>query len=172
MILINNSDYFDLLNDVKILIKTAQYKAALGANQELMALYWKIGKMIIENTKYGAKFIENLSADIRLEFPEIRGFSVRNLKYMRKFAKTYPDFSKVQHGVALLPWRNNLTLMSKIKNEDERQYYINQNIENAWNNVSLEHHLEMGLYERQAIAVKTSNYERLLESPFSDLKKH
>ena len=167
--LINNSDYFDLLNDVKTLIKTAQYKAALGANKELMELYWKIGKVIIDNSKYGAKFIENFSADIRSEFPEIRGFSVRNLTYMRKFAKTYPDFLKVQHSVALLPWRNNLTLMSKIKNEDERQWYINQNIENAWNNVALEHHIEMKLYERQAVAEKTSNYERLLESPFSDL---
>ena len=169
MMLINNSDYFDLLNDVKTLIKTSQYKAALGANKELLELYWKIGKMIIENTKYGTKFIENLSTDIRLEFPEVRGFSVRNLIYMRKFAKTYPDFSKVQHSVALLPWRNNLTLMSKIKNEDERQWYINQNIENSWNNVSLEHHIEMKLYARQAIAEKSSNYERLLQSPFSEL---
>lgn len=64
-----------------------------------------------------------------------------------------------------LSWRNNLTLISKVKDEDERQGYINQNIENAWNNVSLEHHIECCLYERQAIAEKSSNYERLLESP-------
>jgi len=167
--LINNNDYFKLLDGVKLLIKTAQYKAVLGANKEMIELYWKIGKVIIDNTKYGAKFIQNLSSDIRLEFPEVRGFSVRNLKYMRQFASAYPDFEKVQHTVALLPWRNNLTLISKIKDEDERQWYINQNIENAWNNVSLEHHIEMKLYERQAIAEKSSNYERLLESPFSDL---
>jgi len=167
--LIENSDYFQLLDDVKLLIKTAQYKAVLGANKEMMELYWKVGKMIIDNTKYGKKFIQHLSSDIRLEFPEVRGFSVRNLNYMRKFAELYPDFSKVQHTVALLPWRNNLTLMSKIKDDDEREWYIHQNIENAWNNVSLEHHIEIKLYERQAIAEKSSNYERLLESPFSDL---
>jgi len=85
------------------------------------------------NTKYGAKFVENLSRDILAEFPNIKGFSVRNLKYMRKFYEIYPDLKKVQQGVALLPWRNNLTLMSKVKDESERQWYIAQNLENGWN---------------------------------------
>lgn len=86
--LINNNEYFEILDDIKIRIKTAQYKAVLGANIELMELYWNIGQIIIANTKYGSKFIENLSRDILLEFPEIRGFSVSNLKYMRMFANT------------------------------------------------------------------------------------
>ena len=106
--LINNSEYFAILDDIKNRIKTAQHKAVLGANKELMELYWNIGRIIISNTKYGAKFIENLSRDILLEFPDAKGFSVRNLIYMRKFAEIYPDFQKVQRGVALLPWRNNV----------------------------------------------------------------
>lgn len=167
--LVNNNDYFKLLDDVKLLIKTAQYKAVLGANKEMIELYWHIGKMIIENTQYGAKFIQNLSTDIRSEFPEVKGFSVRNLKYMRQFAAAYPDFQKGQLPVALLPWKNNVTLMTKIKDEVEREWYISQNIENAWNNPTLEHHIELKLYERQAIATKISNYDRLLEKPFSDL---
>jgi predicted nuclease of restriction endonuclease-like (RecB) superfamily len=92
-----------------------------------MELYWYIGKIIIENTKYGTKFVDNLSRDILSEFPDIQGFSVRNLKYMRKFAEVYPDFQKVQQGVALLPWRNNLTLFSKINDEAERQWYKENN---------------------------------------------
>ena len=112
--LINNNEYFEVLDNIKTRIKTAQYKAVLGANRELMELYWNIGKIILANTKYGAKFVENLSKDILAEFPDIKGFSVRNLKYMRKFAEIYPDFQKVQQGVALLPWRNNLTLLSKV----------------------------------------------------------
>jgi len=119
--LINNNEYFEILENIKSQIKTAQYKAVLGANREQILLYWQIGKIIIANTKYGAKFVENLSRDILSEFPDIQGFSVRNLKYMRKFADTYPDFQKVQQGVALLPWRNNLTLLAKVKNEAERQ---------------------------------------------------
>ena len=109
--LINNDEYFNVLNDIKNRIKTAQYKAVLGANKELIELYWNIGSIIIANTKYGAKFVENLSRDILSEFPDIQGFSVRNLKYMRKFAEIYPNFQKVQQGVALLSWRNNLTLL-------------------------------------------------------------
>ena len=167
--LINSNEYFNVLEDIKTRIKTAQYKAVLGANKELMELYWHIGKTIIANTRYGAKFIKNLSRDILSEFPDIQGFSVRNLNNMRKFAEVYPDFQKVQRGVALLPWRNNLTLISKVKDEAERQWYIAQNIENGWNNTVLTHQIEMKLYQRQAIAEKTTNYERLLPSPFSEL---
>jgi predicted nuclease of restriction endonuclease-like (RecB) superfamily len=142
---INSGDYFNILDDIKKRIKTAQYRAVLGANKELMELYWGIGMIIIKNTQYGAKFIENLSRDILMEFPDIRGFSVSNLKNMRRFAQTYPDFQKRQQSVALLPWRNNLTLMSKIKDNTERQWYIQQNIENGWNNVVLTHQIEMKL---------------------------
>jgi predicted nuclease of restriction endonuclease-like (RecB) superfamily len=169
--LINNNEYFKVLEDIKTRIKTAQYKAALGANKELMELYWNIGRIIITNTKYGAKFVENLSRDILSEFPEIQGFSVRNLKYMRKFAEVYPDFQKVQQGVALLPWRNNLTLMSKINDDSERQWYITENLENGWNNTVLNHQIELKLYQRQATAQKSANYDKRLVSPFSELAK-
>jgi len=169
--LINNNDYFEILNDVKSRIKTAQYKAVLGANIEMLTLYWNIGKVIIDNTKYGTKFVENLSRDILSEFPNIEGFSVRNLKYMRKFSEVYPDFQKVQQGVALLPWKNNITLISKIKNETERNWYIAKNLENGWNNVVLTHQIEMKLYERQAVAEKVSNFGKTLPSPQSELAK-
>ena len=167
--LINNNEYFAVLEDIKTRIKTAQHKAALGANKELMELYWNIGKIIITNTKYGARFLENLSKDILTEFPDAKGFSVRNMKNMRRFAEIYPDFQKGQRGVALLPWRNNLTLMSKVKDETARNWYIAQNLENGWNNSVLTHQIEMKLYERQAISAKTTNFDRLLPSPFSEL---
>jgi len=167
--LINDRDYFVVLDDIKTRIKTAQHRAVLGANKELMELYWNIGKIIIENTKYGARFMENLSKDILWEFPDIQGFSVRNLKNMRKFAEVYHDFRKGQRGVALLPWRNILTLIYKIKDDPERQWYVEQNLKNGWNNTALMHQIEMKLYQRQAISGKTTNYERVLQSPFSEL---
>ena len=79
--LINNKEYFDVLNEIKVRIKTAQYRAVLGANCEQILLYWNIGKFIIANTKYGAKFIENLARDIKAEFPNAKGYSSRRLKY-------------------------------------------------------------------------------------------
>ena len=167
--LINDSGYFDILNGIKLRIQEAQYRAVLGANKELIELYWHIGQIIIKNTKYGAKFIENLSRDIKTEFPDAKGYSISNLKYMRKFAETYPDFAKSQRGVDLLPWRNNIALMTNVKDSDARDWYIAQNIMNGWNNTVLTHHIETKLYERQAIADKATNYERLLPSPFSEL---
>ena len=137
--LLNTNEYFETLNDIKAQIKISQYRAVLGVNKEMINLYWTIGKIIIANTKYGAKFLQNLSKDIMLEFPEIKGFSVRNLKYMRQFAERYPDFQKVQEPLALLPWYNHITLMSKIKDPSVRQWYIQKNIENGWNNTVLIH---------------------------------
>ena len=169
--LINNNEYFDILESIKSQIHAAQYTAVLGANVEMLTLYWNIGKVIIENIKWGNKFIDNLSRDITSEFPKAKGYSVRNLKYMRKFAETYPDFEIVQRAVAQLPWRNNITLMDKIKDDDKRNWYIKKNLENGWNNVVLTHQIELGLYERQAIAEKVSNFEKTLPSPQSELAK-
>ena len=167
--LLNDKEYFEVLNEIKTKIKSAQYKALLGVNKEMINMYWSIGKIIIQNTKYGAKFLHNLSKDVLLEFPKIKGFSVRNLKYMRQFADTYPDFQKGQEPLALLPWYNHITIMTKIKDEQKRQWYIMKNIENGWNNTVLTHQIDMKLYERQASIEKTSNYSQTLPSPFSEL---
>ena len=89
--LINNNDYFEVLEGIKERIKTAQYKAVLGANREQIILYWNIGRIITENQKYGNSFIENLARDIKLDFPNAKGYSVRNLCYMLKFAEFITD---------------------------------------------------------------------------------
>ena len=167
--LINNNEYFEILNDIKVRIKTAQYKAVLGANQEQILLYWNIGKIIISNTKYGTKFIENLAKDIKLDFPESKGYSIRNLKYMRRFAEFVDDIEKVHTLSALLSWSHNKYLFDKTKILDEYLWYSKQTIENGWSLSVLEYHIDTKAYQRQAIAEKTTNYERLLPSPFSEL---
>ena len=98
--LINTNEYFDVLTDIKERIKTAQYKAVLGVNAEQIILYWNIGKVIIENSKWGSKFIDNLARDIKLEFPNATGYSIRNLKYMKKFAVMFSDEGIVQAALA------------------------------------------------------------------------
>ena len=94
--LINNNEYLDIVETIKLEIKSAQYKAAVSVNRELIMLYYNIGKIINEHKTWGNKFIENLAADIRISFPGTKGYSIRNLKYMAKFAAEYPDEQFVQ----------------------------------------------------------------------------
>ncbi|MDR2898646.1 MAG: DUF1016 N-terminal domain-containing protein [Spirochaetaceae bacterium] len=129
--LINNNEYFQVLERVKAQILNAQYRAVLGANSEQILLYWNIGKVIIANSGYGVKFIENLARDIKSEFPNTKGYSVRNLKYMRKFAEFVPDEAKVQTVSALLTWSHNRYLFDKTKSFDEYMWYASQTVENG-----------------------------------------
>ena len=110
--LMNSNEYFDVFEDIKARIRTAQYKAMLGANREQIILYWNIGKVIIANSQWGNKFIDNLARDIRMAFPKAKGYSVRNLKYMRKFADFIDDFEIVQRVSALFSWSHNTTLFA------------------------------------------------------------
>ena len=167
--LINNKEYFEVLDGIKTRIKEAQYRAVLGANREQILLYWNIGKIIIENTQYGKGFIENLARDIKLEFPNAKGYSVRNLRYMRKFANLVQDEEKVQTLSALLSWSHNIHLFDKTKTLDEYLWYASQTIENDWSLSSLEYHVETKSYVRQAISEKASNYAAKLSQPQSNL---
>lgn len=101
--LMNSNEYIEIIETIKGEIRGAQYKAALSVNRELIMLYYHIGMVINEHKTWGSKFIENLAADIRISFPNVKGYSVRNLKYMAKFAETYPDESFVQQAVAQIP---------------------------------------------------------------------
>ncbi|MFI3300322.1 MAG: DUF1016 N-terminal domain-containing protein, partial [Candidatus Gastranaerophilales bacterium] len=151
--------YTNILKDLKsniktAQIKTAQIKAAMSVNSQLILLYWEIGKTILEqqeNKGWGAKVIENLSKDLRTSFPNMKGLSERNLKYMRKFAQNYPDFEFVQQVVAQLPWGHNIFLLDKVNDENQRQWYIEKAIENGWSRNVMVVQIESDLYSRQAI---------------------
>jgi predicted nuclease of restriction endonuclease-like (RecB) superfamily len=168
-VLINNSEYFQILEDIKAQIKNAQYRAALGANSEQIKLYWSIGKIIIENSKWGNKFIDNLAHDIKTDFPDSTGYSVRNLKYMRKFAALFDDNQIVQVPLAQLTWYHLQLLMDKISDTDIYIWYVQKTIEHGWSRNILLHQIETKLYERQAIAEKSTNFKRTLPSPQSEL---
>ena len=167
--LINSDNYFQVLENVKVRIKAAQYRAVLGANREQIILYWHIGRVIIENTKYGAKFIENLARDIKFEFPNVKGYSTRNLKYMRKFAEFVSDEEKVQTVSALLTWSHNRHLFDKTKTLDEYLWYASQTIENGWSLSSLEYYVGTKTYQRQVLGEKATNYNAMLPQPQSNL---
>jgi predicted nuclease of restriction endonuclease-like (RecB) superfamily len=165
----NNDSYFQVLEDIKARIRNAQYKAVLGVNREQIMLFWSIGSVIIENTKYGNKFIDNLARDIKSDFPNAKGYSVRNLRYMRKFAAFVLDEEKVQTLSALLSWSHNTHLFDKTKTLEEYLWYAAQTVENGWSLTSLEYHTDTKAYERQALADKTTNYKALLPMPQSGL---
>ena len=167
--LINNKEYFETIESIKNEIKSAQYKAAVSVNRELIMLYYNIGKVINAHKTWGSKFIDNLAADIKLSFPNTTGYSARNLKYMAKFAATYPDIEFVQTVSAQITWSHNVALLDKVKDDNIRVWYMQKTIENGWSHSVLIHQIESGLYERQAIAEKISNFENRLASPQSEL---
>ncbi len=164
--------YTDWLTELKTRIHSAQQRAALSVNRELVLLYWQIGRGILERQAqqgWGAKVIERLAHDLRAAFPEMKGFSRANLMYMRAFAEAWPDAEIVQQLVGRLPWGHNLVLLSKLKDTENRKRYAERAIEHAWSRNVLNIHIETRLLEREGKAV--TNFEANLPKPHSDLAR-
>ncbi len=164
--------YAEFLLDLKQRIKESQLKAAISANRELILLYWDIGKEILERQDkegWGAKIIERLSTDLKQEFPGMKGFSPRNLKYMRAFAENYPERKFVQEVLAQITWYHNIAVFEKIKEPAEREWYIHKIVEHGWSRDILVHQIESDLHHRQGKGI--SNFSRTLPSPQSDLAR-
>ena len=162
--------YEPFLKDLKERIRTAQVRAALAVNRELVLLYWSIGRDILTRQKqhgWGAKIIDRLAADLHKAFPEMTGLSPRNLKYMRASAEAYPDKQFVQQVVAQIPWGHNVRILDYVKHSTEREWYIRQTIQNGWSRNVLVHQIEGGLYRRQGQAL--TNFTRTLPAPQSEL---
>lgn len=162
--------YAALLNGLKQRIRTAQVKAALAVNQELVLLYWQIGKEILTRQQeqgWGSKVIERLAKDLKREFPDMKGFSRSNLLYMRAFAAAYSDEAIVQQLVGQIPWGHNIRLLDMMKDPEARLWYARKTVENGWSRNVLVIQIESDLYRRQGSA--TTNFRRTLPKPQSDL---
>lgn len=162
--------YADWLAELKRRIHGAQQRAALAVNRELVELYWQIGRDILARQAeqgWGAKVIERLAHDLRTAFPHIKGFSPRNLKYMRAFAEAWPDTEMMQQAVAQLPWGHNLVLLERLKEPAERLAYAQAAVEHGWSRNVLNIHIETRLLERTGKAV--TNFGQRLPEPQSDL---
>lgn len=145
-------------------------RGTLAANQELVLLYWHIGRGILERQDalgWGARVVDRLARDLRAEFPEMTGFSPRNLKYMRAFAEAWPDLEFVQQAAARIPWFHNATLLDKVKDPAVRRFYIEQTLVNGWSRNVLVVQIESRLHERQGAS--PSNFAATLPAPQSDL---
>ena len=163
-------DYETFLHGLKERIRTAQVRAALAVNRELTLLYWQIGQDILQRQRqqgWGAKVVTKLAKDLQNEFPSMKGFSRTNLLYMRAFAEAYPDEAIVQQVAGQIPWFHNCTLLDKVKDPQERLWYIQKTIQQGWSRSVLIHQLERGLYQRQGEAL--TNFQTTLPQPQSDL---
>jgi len=162
--------YAQFLADLKSRIRAAQLRASLAVNRELVLLYWQIGRDILdrqERERWGAKVIDRLAADLKGAFPEMKGFSPRNLKYMRAFAEAWPEEAFVQAVLAQITWYHNLAILEKLANPDERIWYAKATIQHGWSRNVLVHQIEAGRFRRQGKAV--ANFDRTLPAPQSDL---
>ena len=170
--LVPEENYSLFLSELKTRIRTAQIKAALAVNSELVLLYWQIGREILKRQQdqgWGRKVIERLAKDLKQSFPDIKGFSRSNLMYMRAFAEAWPDEQIVQRSVGQIPWRHNIALLDKLKSPEQRLWYAQAAIANGWSRDILVMQIETGLYDRQGSAL--TNFERTLPAPQSDLAR-
>ena len=166
----DQADYADWLADIKARVVAARQRAALAANAELIQLYWKIGRDILERQNrqgWGGKVIERLARDLREAFPEIKGFSHANLKFMRAFAQAWPEAAIGQHAVGQLPWGHNVMLLTKLKDPVLRLRYAEQARAEGWSRTTLELNIRNRLHERQGQAV--TNFGWRLPAPHSEL---
>ncbi|MDB9529421.1 PDDEXK nuclease domain-containing protein [Oscillatoria sp. CS-180] len=166
-----SDEYSQLLTDLKDRIRQSRVRAAQAVNRELVLLYWQIGREILQRQTdqgWGSKVVDRIAKDLRHEFPEMKGFSPRNLHYMRAFAETYTDEAMVQQTVANLPWGHNVRLMEAVKDPEERLWYAQQAITRGWSRNILLTQIDNQLYNRQKSSAIT-NFERTLPEAQSDL---
>jgi predicted nuclease of restriction endonuclease-like (RecB) superfamily len=138
----------------------------------MVLMYWDIGSQILEKQQmegWGAKVIDRLSYDLKGAFPDMKGFSPRNLRYMRKFAESWPDRSFVQRTVAQIPWRSNLTLLDKLQDNETRLWYAQKTIEYGWGKDMLAIQIDSRRYEREGKAI--NNFPVALPPNDSDMAR-
>jgi predicted nuclease of restriction endonuclease-like (RecB) superfamily len=164
--------YEELLGQLKERIRSARLRASLAVNNEMILLYWQLGREILQRQEqegWGTKVIDRLAADLRQAFPDMTGLSPRNLKYMRAFATAWPDEPIVQQAAAQIPWFHNCVILDKIKDPKQRLWYARATVEHGWSRAVLVHWIESDLYQRQGKA--TTNFGKSLPSPESDLAR-
>lgn len=167
---VTNSDYVSWLSGVKSRIAGARSRAALAVNAELIQLYHSIGQDILckqVEQSWGSKVIDRLARDLKEAFPDMKGFSSSNLKYMRYFAEHCPTLQFGQQPADQLPWFHIVTLLTKLSDSQQRAWYAEQAVEQGWSRVSLERHIETQLMIRSGSAV--SNFAERLPKTTSQL---
>lgn len=166
-------DYLIWLEKLKSEIRTTQLRATVAANVEFLGLCWRIGKILLEQEKrQGQEVVARLVADLKAEFPSLKGMSPGNLRSMKAFAVAYPadpfgEGPLLQAELAKLTWYHHIALLDKVKDIEERLVYIQATVENGWSRDVMVQQIESGYRQRAGKAI--TNFSRLLPEPLSDL---
>ena len=165
-----SDSYLNFIEKIKKEIQNQRISVVLNANSSMICLYWNIGKAILQKQEeegWGAKVIDRMAKDLKDAFPDMSGFSPRNIKYMRKFAECWPDFEIVQQVVAQIPWRTNMKLMDKLNTQEERLWYAHKTIVNGWSSTVLDLQIQSRLMERTGKSI--NNFPVALPPSDSDM---
>jgi len=165
MELFNNTTYINFLENVKSRVLSARISTARKINENLVKLYWDIGKMIVEkqmNEGWGKSVVEKLSKDLKKEYPGETGFSARNLWDMKRFYEQYIDYKNLRQAVAEIPWGHNLLIMNKISDYNARSYYIEATQRLGWSRNTLLNQIKSDAYRRSLVEMKTHNFSETL----------
>jgi len=165
-------NYPEFIENLKQRVAKERLKSIISANSSMIVMYWDIGKSILERQQkegWGTKVIDRMSFDLKEAFPGMKGFSPRNLKYMRKFAETWNNIEIVQRTVAQIPWRSNITLMDKLKDQELRLWYAEKTIELGMGKDMLVFQIESQLHLREGKA--TTNFAVALPPAESDMAR-
>ncbi len=164
---IDKGDFVKVIANIKDEIRTTQVRTMQQVNSNLIMMYFRIGKVLSENSRYGNSFIENISLELRLEFPSVQGLSGRNLRSMKLFYEEYKEDEIWQQVAAKLPWWHNMLLIQKIKDKNVRMIYAKAAIENGWSRSTLERQIKYEYHKR--IGTSANNFEKVLPSTKSEL---
>ena len=169
---IAEKDFKKIINEVKNQISNTQIEIFQNANMSLLKLYYNIGKIIYDNSEWGNKFIDEMSRELKISFSNIKGFSVRNLKSMKKYYLICSQNEKVQTASAQIPWSHNMLILDKIKDNNERIWYMNETATNGWSYDVLGFQIKSDLYSRQVLGDKPNNFKTTLIKPQSELARN
>lgn len=164
--------YPKFLSSLKQRISRERIQVVASANKVMILLYWDIGKSILEHQEkegWGAKVIDRLSHDLKTQFPDMSGFSPRNLKYMRKFSEEWPDKQIVQEALAQISWYHNLALLEKVQEQSVRLWYAKESVQQGWSRDILVSKIKTALHTRQVQA--HNNFQTALPPAQSDMAK-
>ncbi|GFI04653.1 putative nuclease YhcG [Lachnospiraceae bacterium] len=167
--LITSNEYLQAVQEINDYVNQAKYRASVSVNSEVLKTNLFIGSVIIRNSKWGNKFVDNLSKDMRLKYPGAKGYSVRNLKYMKKFAQIFAEDDVDKYGLARITWSHHQVLMSKVPSQEEYVWYLEKTLEHGWSVDELASQVKSQLYERQVVANKISNFENRLSIEQKDI---
>lgn len=173
-----DTEYKEWIAGLKLRIRQSQIKAAVKVNTELLHLYWELGKDIVEKqaeSQWGNGFFNELSQDLKEAFPDMQGFSVTNLKYIKRFYLFYNESDTIRHqlgdeltiSIFLIPWRHQIEIFTKAKSVTEALFYVQKTIEQGWSRNMLTNYMDAGLFETEGKSI--SNFKNTLPALQSDL---